>query len=310
MRTPHVSVVIPTYNGTQYLLFAITSVIQQTYTNIEIIIIDDGSTDNPYEVVKPYQSNHSIHYFRQKNQGPAAARNLGVAKATGSYVAFLDADDLWDKRKLELQVAAIKDSNADIVLSSLIRFEGSPVESNCYGLTEPPPYNTAVAYVESIVTIEDRIMANFCTALLPRKALLDVGCYDTSLTTAEDWDLWLRLAATLKYRFCNILQPLVYYRKHPTSLTRTYHFAKTFQNQLFVLDKLQKSSTAINRVVACSRLKKHVFFFETALNHKCFVEALKIWLSALTLPLFYSSKLVINLLKWPVRVLVASLLKK
>lgn len=302
-----ISVIIPTYNCAQYLPITIKSVIEQTYQDWEIIIIDDGSTDNTVEVVKPYLFYNNIHFIRQHNQGPAAARNLGIAKATGKYVAFLDADDLWDKRKLELQLAFASESNTGIVLSSIIRFQDSPSESNCYGLTEPPQYINAINYFESIVNIDDRHMANFCTALIPKTALIDIGCYDTSLTTAEDWDLWLRLASTQKYRFINILQPLVYYRKHPESLTRKYHFTRTFRNQLCVLDKIQKSKNVVCDSINRSKIQKHIFFFEKTLIHECYYEAFKIWLSALKLLPFYQCILSICLLKWPARILLNSL---
>ena len=96
-----VSVVIPTYNCGKYICDAVKSVLSQTYKNIEIIIVDDGSTDNTKEALRSYVYNKQIRYIYQKNKGPAASRNLGVEKAEGDFIAFLDADDLWNEKKLK-----------------------------------------------------------------------------------------------------------------------------------------------------------------------------------------------------------------
>ena len=97
-REPLVSVIIPTYNSSQYIKEAIDSVLAQTYKNFEIIVIDDGSTDNTKEVLAPYLS--VIKYIYKNNGGPASARNRGIKEANGEFVAFLDADDVWKPDRL------------------------------------------------------------------------------------------------------------------------------------------------------------------------------------------------------------------
>lgn len=101
--TPRVSVIIPVYQGDRFLTEAVESVLNQTYTHYEIIVIDDGSTDNSHKILEPYFD--KIHYVFQKNQGVAAARNYGIKIAKGELIAFLDQDDLWCPDKLALQVA-------------------------------------------------------------------------------------------------------------------------------------------------------------------------------------------------------------
>ena len=102
-----VSAIIPTYNSVNYISEAINSVLNQTYKNCEIIVVDDGSTDNTRKTVENYirKYPHKIKYFYQENKGPSAARNKGIKEARGNYIAFLDSDDLWLPDKLEKQIS-------------------------------------------------------------------------------------------------------------------------------------------------------------------------------------------------------------
>ncbi len=102
MSDPLISAVIPTYNYGHFVTAAVRNVLAQTYRNLEVIVVDDGSKDNTRERLAPYLDR--IRYVYQENQGPSAARNTGIRSATGEWVALLDSDDLWHPRKLELQV--------------------------------------------------------------------------------------------------------------------------------------------------------------------------------------------------------------
>src|SRR5437868_2002167 len=102
LKNPLVSVVIPTYNSASFLSQSIESVLQQTYDNFEVIVIDDGSTDNTEAVLSDYKD--AIHYIKKNNGGPSGARNLGIAEAKGEFIAFQDSDDLWLPEKLQLQM--------------------------------------------------------------------------------------------------------------------------------------------------------------------------------------------------------------
>ncbi|MBU1710567.1 MAG: glycosyltransferase, partial [Proteobacteria bacterium] len=110
---PAVSIIIPTYNRSAFLQEAIDSVLAQSYSPYEIIVVDDGSADDTPEVVKAYES--KVRYIRRENSGPAAARNTGIKAARSDYIAFLDDDDRFDKRKLEIQVKAMVDNPGFLV---------------------------------------------------------------------------------------------------------------------------------------------------------------------------------------------------
>jgi glycosyltransferase involved in cell wall biosynthesis len=118
---PKVSVVIPCYNSENWIKETLISVFNQTYNNIEIIIIDDGSKDNTRKVLNKYILDDKIKYFNQENKGPASARNLGIEKSTGKYIAFLDSDDIWINNKIETQVSFLENNSCyQLVLTDLL----------------------------------------------------------------------------------------------------------------------------------------------------------------------------------------------
>lgn len=106
---PLVSIITPVYNSEEYLEETILSVINQTYKNWELLLIDDYSTDNSYKIIEKYLTDERIKYLRnERNSGPAITRNVGLEKSKGEYIAFLDSDDIWAKNKLELQIDYMK----------------------------------------------------------------------------------------------------------------------------------------------------------------------------------------------------------
>lgn len=117
---PLVSIILPVYNGQKYLSESIESVLNQTYKNFELIIIDDGSTDRSAEIIKSYESN-KIHYIFSVNGGTASARNLGIRSANGSMLAFLDQDDLWIYSKLQKQVQELSNSIGPKVVFGMVQ---------------------------------------------------------------------------------------------------------------------------------------------------------------------------------------------
>ena len=131
MSNPLVSVIITNYNYGKYVGDAIKSALFQTYKPIEIIIVDDGSTDNSKVVIKPFLQNENVHFIKQNNQGQAKAKNKGSRLAKGNYVAFLDGDDVWVEDKLEKQMNLFSRSKIGVVYSDimLINEEGQTVPS-------------------------------------------------------------------------------------------------------------------------------------------------------------------------------------
>lgn len=146
---PLVSVVIPTFNSAKFLNDALLSVLQQTYENIEIIVIDDGSTDNTSDVLLGFHDKVDCIY--QPNQGSAVARNKGIEKAKGKYIAFLDADDLWTPYKLELQVMAL---------------EGRGIKSLCFGIDEKVSEDFELLNIKSLPRQNIEILGEYSGKVL------------------------------------------------------------------------------------------------------------------------------------------------
>lgn len=185
-----VSVIIPVYNSAETVERALLSVINQTYRNIEIIVVDDGSTDNTNDVLNSYKE--SITSIKQANQGAGAARNSGVLASGGDYIAFLDADDVWHKSKIEVQVGIFK-RHPEIKVCN----------TQCGPLGKNNKANECDAEgVDNVgFSVEDDFNKFFLDpylgtpSVMVRKKDFDcVGGFDEGLATAEDIDLWLRLA--------------------------------------------------------------------------------------------------------------------
>lgn len=204
-----VSVIIPTFNRARYLCEAINSVLIQTYNDFEIIVVDDGSTDNTKELLNKY--NGKIKYIYQQNQGMSAARNLGINMSDGEYISFLDNDDVWLPEKLKKQIDLL-DSNPEIAFVSSDSFVidafGSIIKT--WGKGTNNYENFESLYEENFIPI--------LTVVARKKYLLDAGLFDEALSVCADYDLWLRLAK--KYRFKHISIPLAKYRIHGDNISK------------------------------------------------------------------------------------------
>ncbi len=202
---PRVSVVIPAYNAESTLAGTLTSVFEQTYTDYEVIVVDDGSTDATPQLLAGYGDR--LRVVHKENEGkPAAARNRGLEAARGTYVAFLDADDLWCPAKLAKQVA-LMDANPRIGLSftaaRIINGKGQVVQVNpC------PPDGRGAIY--GLLSIRNIMVGS--SVMVRRQAVEAVGGYDESLTSIENWDLWIRIAREWLVDYVD--EPLTEYRKH------------------------------------------------------------------------------------------------
>ncbi|RLD12393.1 MAG: glycosyltransferase family 2 protein [Chlamydiae bacterium] len=196
MFSPLISVIIPTYNRYDLLLEAIASVKNQTYKNVELIIVDDGSTDKTCRL----QSDKSVIYLKQDNKGPAAARNTGAKIAHGEWLAFLDSDDLWHQDKLQKQLNFIKNnSNCQIIYTDEIWFrKGIRVNKK----------NIHKKYAGWIYPYCLKLcIVGFSTLLITKYLWNNIGGLNETFPVAEDYDLWLRLSA--KYEFNYIDEQLI-----------------------------------------------------------------------------------------------------
>ena len=211
-----VSVIIPTYNCARYITGAINSVISQTYKNLEIIVIDDGSKDNTKETLEYYMKAGLINYIYQENKGPAGARNEGIRTATGEYIAFLDADDLWMKDKLQLQIDYIqRNPQYKVIFSDFMEMSDGKITFNSY-LKEGGYKNVGEGYLYDNLIKESFISP--ITAIISRDIFVKVGLFDEELIIGEDRDMWLRVAEEFQIGFLN--KVLSIRNRHSTNLTR------------------------------------------------------------------------------------------
>lgn len=211
---PLISVVIPTYNYAIYLPRAIESVLVQTYEHFELIIVDDGSTDNTAAVMEAYKSRYPdrIHYIYQKNGGPNAARNKGIDSAQGEFVALLDADDEWFPDKLAKQISfALENTNVGMIGCGFrwVKDDGTII---CDGRGEsPPPRCDLIRYLK----IRNFNFGGSSGVLIKKECFRVVGKFDESLKGSEDRDMWLRIAN--QFEIMNLPDILVVIHYHDTN---------------------------------------------------------------------------------------------
>ncbi len=212
---PLVSVIIPTFNYGRYLSRAIESVLAQTYTNIEIIVVDDGSTDDTKEIVHKY-NDPMISYIRHEhNYGLSIARNSGIKIAKGDYLAFLDSDDFWLPEKLHLQMEIFRDSPASLGLV----YTAADVFDECTGKISKMPAPSYRGQVLSSLLFENRLGGGSSSVLIKRVCFDSVGVFDPSLMVYEDWDMWLRISEG-GFLFDYLDKSLVTLTVHPFSLSK------------------------------------------------------------------------------------------
>ncbi len=200
-----VSIVIPSYNQGEFVRDSVLSALGQTYRPLEVIVIDDGSTDDTRQQLGPFF--HRITYVCQRNAGLSAARNAGIRRAHGEWVALLDADDLWHPQKLEIQLAAIENQKGVALI-------GSPS-------TITLPFELPSAPRSYALTVRHFLLSarmGPSSALIRRRSFEIVGMFDESLQAVEDRDMWLRIAAKLP---CVLVEsPCWWHRQHPGQMSR------------------------------------------------------------------------------------------
>lgn len=210
--TPKVSVIIPAYNAMVFLPETINRLRQQTFTDFEAIVVNDGSSDDTEQWVLQI-TDPRVKLISQTNRGLAAARNTGITHAKGEYLAFLDADDLWDTTKLEKQVRCLEENpKVGLVYSwvALINEQGK--------LTGRIFKSTAEGNVWKTLTQWNIVICG-SVAVVRRCCFQTCGVFDDHLGSyVEDWDMWLRIASY--YPFQVIKEPLVYYRQRATSASK------------------------------------------------------------------------------------------
>jgi glycosyltransferase involved in cell wall biosynthesis len=222
---PPISVIIPCFNCEMYVVASVRSVYAQRWPRIEVIVVDDGSTDRSAELVRA--NFPDVRLIQQPNQGVAAARNNGLAHATGEWIAFLDADDIWLENKLAMQWALL---------------QGNPGARMGYAAWHvwqsdaPEPAGELLEQLRADATVSDRTLPPgtsgwiypallldcvvwTSTVLVHRSVFDEVGVFDTGLRIGEDYDLWLRASRVTK--ILRVPDKLALYRTHPASITKS-----------------------------------------------------------------------------------------
>ncbi|TXG78439.1 MAG: glycosyltransferase [Thermomicrobiales bacterium] len=219
-----VSVVIASYNMGHYLATALRSALEQTYRDIEVIVIDDGSTDDTGDVVKPFLADARLRYIHQANAGQAHAKNRGIHEARGEFVAFLDADDVWLPTKLERQMPLFQEEAVGVVFCRSVEIDAQGAELR---LLDFPLYRGAVS--------GDLLVFNFIgfsTSVVRRRCFERQGGFREDLGMGIDYELWLRLSA--HYRFDFVDAPLVRYRIWAGQMSK--NFERRYLNGIRIME--------------------------------------------------------------------------
>ena len=208
---PKVSVIIPAYNAMAFLPETLESVMKQTFTDFEVLIVNDGSSDHIVEWANQV-TDPRVKLISQENQRVSAARNTGIAHAQGEYIAFLDADDLWEPTKLEKQVHCLDDKpEVGLVYTWTLLVD----EQN------NPTGRIFASHLEGKVwdkIIQNDVMSSGSCAMVRRCCFETVGVFDRNLAYAPDRDMWVRIA--YRYPFAVVKEPLLRYRQLPNSFSR------------------------------------------------------------------------------------------
>lgn len=261
-RQLRVSVIIPVYNCETYVGRAVQSVLDQEYPAAEVIVVNDGSTDKTVGSLEVYRER--IRLIHQSNAGVATARNTGLRQAQGDYIAFLDADDLWEPTRLKVQLAALEkfpdagmvfsdfsvvDADGQAVMPSGIRWkyravrdagvmswdrvfsEARPIAGQFQGADGP------IVHAYSGFVLQSLFLGNFIntsSVILRREVVERIGDFDRTLDTEEDYEYWLRVSAEVPLIYVDA--PLVVFRKNPGQLTRADQIERIVFNALRVAE--------------------------------------------------------------------------
>jgi glycosyltransferase involved in cell wall biosynthesis len=248
MAPPLVSVIIPVYNGERYLRQALDSALEQTYPAIEVVAVDDGSTDTSPAILASYGGR--IRVVRQTNRGVAEARNVGLRVARGSYLAFLDQDDWWLPEKIECQVERFQlEPDVGLVHTNVVAYNEVLASYADHINCLTPEYYTGDCFERLL--LEGNALVN--SGVMVRKEVLDdVGLLDTQIVgnTIQDYDLWLRVAR--KYTLAYVPKPLVVYRLHPQQ--GMWKVRDSLREELLLLDRILATNPDLPTSRVCRRL--------------------------------------------------------
>ncbi len=224
---------MPVYNAEKYIEETIQSVLNQTYENWELIIINDGSNDKTDGIIQNYLTNIKIHYYHQNNSGVSVARNFGISKSRGKYISFLDADDIWLLSNLEEKIFFLKKESIDAVYSNCDIIDENSININkTLTGSKTPTLNDILS-----------IKGNYITApsgIILKKEIFDtIGTFDTNLSNNADQDLWIRLLAN-KFKLELINKSLWKYRAHKNNMSKNISLLE--KDSIYLIEKVNKNN--------------------------------------------------------------------
>ncbi|RKY89923.1 glycosyltransferase family 2 protein [candidate division KSB1 bacterium] len=228
---PDVSVIIPTYNRTDLVCNAVDSVLAQTFSNYELIVVDDGSTDGTEKKLRKYSG--KLKYIYQNNRGVSSARNRGIRESSSEYICFLDSDDLWKKRKLEIQFDEMK-KNPEFHIS----YTDEIWIRN--GLRVNPRKKHKKFSGDLFEKSLEMCIISASSVMIKREIFDKVGYFDENLEVCEDYDLWLRISKDYPVHFID--KPLIIkYGGHKDQLSHKYWGNDRFR--VYSIEKLLKNES-------------------------------------------------------------------
>lgn len=269
-----VSIVVSAYNYAAYIGFALDSLLKQTYEDFEVLIVDDGSTDNTSEVVRPYLDDERFSYHFKENGGQASAKNHGIHLAQREYIAFLDADDIWEADKLEKQLPLFEDASVGVVFSGRSYIDKDNVLTPFFDIRLKRGWVLDDLFVDNFVC--------FSSSIVRQSVFEKIGCFDEELAMGIDYELWMRVATQYKFDYVDL--PLVQYRVGHGNMSqnvakRIAHAWKIMRRVMEVPDICQKlSPEAVDRAFAmthCSEAKVQFKSGEYANSFIAFIKSLK-----------------------------------
>ena len=245
-----VSVIIPTYNSSSYVLQAVDSALGQTIQPSEVIVVDDGSTDDTAKVFSG--SRRTVRYIYQENRGLSAARNRGIAEARGDLIAFLDADDVWLPEKLEKQTACLaQHPESGLVHSDLLYWDDRT------GQTSRRECGRAAKAGRCYEQFLSRNGVTPSTVIVRRTCLARVGTFDEAIRrpTTQDYDLWFRIAR--HYELLYVEEPLVLYRQHESNASN--QTVAMLEDELYVVRKALRADPSLSSLAGATIVNRRLF---------------------------------------------------
>jgi len=248
----NISVVIPSYNSAAYLADAIDSALNQTLAPLEVIVVNDGSTDETAQLLERYRGR--INPISQENRGLSAARNRGIAAAQGDLIAFLDADDIWLPEKMEKQLGCLEEHpQAALVHSQLYYWDTQTGERTIQRHRGRHEY-TGRCYHR--LFFQNGVIPS--TMIVRRECLAKVGGFDEEIRrpTCQDYDLCLRIARHYEFGFVD--EPLILYRQHASSSTKR-QVAENLADNVFVVRKVLRNDPGLWRTLGREAVNERLF---------------------------------------------------